>query len=55
MKPHRMDHIMAILKKEAAKFATPVVGVIAEETKDPYCVLISCIGCSPDVEWIFMM
>jgi endonuclease-3 len=43
MNPHRMDHIMAILKKEAAKFATPAVGVIAEETKDPYCVLISCI------------
>jgi len=34
---------MAILKKEVAQLKTPVLGVIAEETKDPYCVLVSCI------------
>jgi len=39
----RMDLIMARLKTFVATLKTPVVGVIAEQTKDPFLVLISCI------------
>lgn len=34
---------MAILKKEAGRLKVPVVGLIAEETQDPFKVLISCL------------
>ncbi len=35
--------MMAILKREAEKLRVPVVGLIAEKTRDPFCVLISCL------------
>ncbi len=38
-----IDKIMAILKKEAGRLKVPVVGLIAEETQDPFKVLISCL------------
>lgn len=34
---------MSLLRKEVASLKTPVVGVIAEETHDPFQVLISCV------------
>jgi endonuclease-3 len=43
MKRELIHPILAILKKEVTSLAIPVVGKIAEETKDPYRVLISCI------------
>ncbi len=35
--------VIRILKKEIKKWKTPAVGVIAEESKDPFQVLISCL------------
>lgn len=35
--------IVAILKRETRRLKTPAVGAIAETTKDPFRVLISCI------------
>lgn len=35
--------IMAILKKEVRRLKTPVVGLIAQQTQDPFRVLISCL------------
>ncbi|MFQ5949488.1 MAG: endonuclease III domain-containing protein [Nitrospiria bacterium] len=43
MPSDKIDKIMAILKKEAGRLKLPVVGLIAEETKDPFKVLISCL------------
>ena len=43
MNTNRIDRIMAILKREAGQLKTPAVGVIAEESQSPYCILISCI------------
>jgi len=43
MKTDRIDTIMAILRKEVASLKTPAVGLVAEETKSPFLVLISCI------------
>ncbi len=38
-----IDIIMPLLEKEALKLKLPVVGVIAQETGDPFQVLISCL------------
>ncbi len=35
--------IMAILKKEVRRLKVPVVGLIAQQTQDPFQVLISCL------------
>jgi len=35
--------IIALLKKAVRQLKTPIVGVIAQTTKDPFCVLISCL------------
>ena len=35
--------IISILKKEARQLKMPVVGIIAQETQDPFKVLISCL------------
>jgi endonuclease-3 len=35
--------VISILKREVRRWQTPVVGVIAEESKDPFCILISCL------------
>ncbi|MCG3117056.1 MAG: endonuclease III [Candidatus Manganitrophus sp. SA1] len=35
--------IMAILKKEVRRLKTPAVGLIAQQTQDPFRVLISCL------------
>ena len=43
MKAHSIDPIMAILKKEVKALNTPVVGLIAQKTKDPFQILISCL------------
>ncbi len=43
MKAHSIDPIMTILKKEVKALNTPVVGLIAQKTKDPFQVLISCL------------
>ncbi|MEK7702681.1 MAG: endonuclease III [Nitrospirota bacterium] len=43
MRRETIHAVLAILKQEAAQLAVPVVGKIADETKNPYFVLISCI------------
>ena len=35
--------VISILKKEVRHWKTPVVGVIAEESRDPFPILISCL------------
>jgi len=40
---NQIDAVMACLKDAVASLKTPVVGVIAEDTKDPFLVLVSCI------------
>jgi endonuclease-3 len=43
MKTDSIDLIMSLLKKEVRQLSTPVVGLIAQKTKDPFQVLISCL------------
>ena len=43
VQPVQIDKIVSILKKEMPRWKVPIVGVVAEETKDPFSVLISCI------------
>jgi len=38
-----MDLILPLLQKEVAALKTPAVGLIAQETQDPFQVLISCV------------
>ena len=38
-----IDEIISLLKEVVAQLPAPVVGMIAETTRDPYRVLISCI------------
>ncbi len=38
-----IDTIMSLLKVAVSSLKTPAVGVVAEERKDPFAVLISCI------------
>jgi len=35
--------VLSAIKKEIERYPTPVVGVIAEKTNDPFCVLVSCL------------
>ncbi|MEK7286797.1 MAG: endonuclease III [Nitrospirota bacterium] len=43
MVPETIQPILAILKKEIKKLPVPFLGKIADETNNPYFVLISCI------------
>ena len=43
MKAEAIAPIMTILKEEVKAFSTPVVGLIAQKTKDPFRILISCL------------
>lgn len=43
MKDRDIHNVIRILKEDVLKWATPAVGVIAERTRDPFKVLISCI------------
>ena len=38
-----IEKVVPVLKREIRKWKTPIVGVIAEETKDPFRILISCV------------
>ncbi|HIE65319.1 MAG: endonuclease III [Nitrospira sp.] len=38
-----IDKIMVILQEEAGRLKVPVLGIIAEETRNPFKVLISCL------------
>ncbi|MDP3981501.1 MAG: endonuclease III [Chlamydiota bacterium] len=39
----QIHDIVRILKKQIRQWKTPAVGLVAEETRDPYQILISCI------------
>jgi endonuclease-3 len=43
MRDQDIHKVIALLKKEVRRWKVPVVGVIAEETHDPFKVLISCL------------
>lgn len=43
MQADQIDIVMETLKTAVASMRTPVVGAIAEETHDPFLVLVSCI------------
>lgn len=38
-----IDHIIKIIKKEVQNFLTPIVTELADQTSDPFKILISCI------------
>jgi len=39
----RMDLILGLLQDEVSSLKTPAVGLIAERTEDPFCILIACV------------
>lgn len=43
MTPADLDDVIAILKKEVRRFFTPIVTEFANQTADPFKVLISCL------------
>lgn len=43
MRPGDIDEVIRILRREVRRWKAPVVGVIAEESRDPFQVLISCV------------
>ncbi|MBI5192352.1 MAG: endonuclease III [Nitrospirae bacterium] len=43
MQDNDIHKIITILKKDVDKWSTPAVSIVAENTKDPFKVLISCI------------
>lgn len=43
MKDNQIHRAIKILEKDVKKWKTPAVGVVAERTRDPFKILISCI------------
>ncbi|TAK01732.1 endonuclease III [bacterium] len=43
MKDKEIHHVIRILRREVPKWETPIVTVVAESSKSPFHVLISCI------------
>lgn len=43
MKDRDIHRVVAILKKEVKRWETPIVGVVADSTRDPFKILISCL------------
>jgi len=41
--PAGVSRVLSAIRKEIARYPMPVVGVIAEETRDPFCILVSCL------------
>lgn len=43
MRQNEIHHAIRILRREVAKWQTPIVGVVAESSEDPFQILISCV------------
>ncbi len=43
MDDRQIDAVVRILKKEVKQWKVPIVGVVAEKTRDPFQILISCV------------
>jgi endonuclease-3 len=43
MNPQDIHRTISTLKQEVKRWQTPVVGVVADDSKDPFCVLIACL------------
>lgn len=43
MKPDDIHRVMAILREESRSWRTPAVTIVAEDSRSPYKVLVSCI------------
>ncbi|MBM4119932.1 MAG: endonuclease III domain-containing protein [Nitrospira sp.] len=43
MRPLEIHPAIRILRKEIAQWQEPIVGVVAKQSRDPFCVLIACV------------
>ncbi len=43
MRDKDIDDVVRILKREIRQWKVPIVGVVAEKTRDPFQILISCV------------
>lgn len=43
MKKHRIIRVIHLLSHQIQSMKVPAVGIVAEKTRDPYCILISCL------------
>jgi endonuclease-3 len=43
MNPKDIHRVISILKREVKRWRTPVVGVVANDSKDPFLILIACL------------
>ncbi len=43
MRDKDIDDVVRILKREIRQWQVPIVGVVAEKTRDPFQILISCV------------
>jgi endonuclease-3 len=43
MNSRNIHKVISILQEEVSRWKTPVVGIIAEESRDPFPILISCL------------
>ena len=43
MRPSDIHPAIKILRKEIKQWHEPIVGVVAKESRDPFCVLIACV------------
>jgi endonuclease-3 len=43
MTPKQIHHAIRILRRQVPKWQTPIVGVVAESSHDPFQILISCL------------
>ena len=43
MRPSQIHPAIRILRKEIKQWQEPIVGVVAKESRDPFCVLIACV------------
>src|SRR5512134_1004825 len=43
MRPSEIHSAIRILRKEIRQWQEPIVGVVAKESQDPFCVLIACV------------
>ncbi|MBI5777157.1 MAG: endonuclease III, partial [Nitrospirae bacterium] len=43
MRAEEIHPAIRILRKEIQQWHEPIVGVVAKESRDPFCVLIACV------------
>lgn len=43
MRDNEIDRVISTLKREIKRWKVPIVGVVADQSKDPFKILISCV------------